>query len=1120
MSEKIDPYKPYIYLPESQDDFDWEAWPVPSGHVTKIVLGKLDETVGGITPPPDLAKRFPNLALLHLWGLDALQALPELPAGLKELDVRGCKHLEALPELPSGLEVLDLGECSALAPRALQEKRLTELTYLHLDGCIQLKAKDVETLLEGSSEQKPSLLREFTAAGCDQWAALEIPPLASLRKLVLTDCSELRSLEGLEALPALDHLNLNGCEKLEALPLLHKNLYLQYFLNHDCPALRTFAGLDVRTVHRSESMEENVAETFKMLQRTRGEPAELVMAKILFLGSGRCGKTTTAKALQWYDRYQDNQALDPHAKQPTTHGIQFFSWDTDFSLQEINAGVNAAGTAQMWDFGGQELYHNTHRLFAAEGALFVIVTTAEETHAQRIKDELAEQGNQQAFKEENEFRKIKYWLDYVKNAREPKKVSDFKVAGKAPAIHIVYTGTTETNAAKQDILKQAADYGPLILSGEIPVTAIDFSDRHGTKTAIQAVLAWAKRRLGVSADELGIRVPALVKQASDYANEKLESKKAKDHAGSFDEWEKALSGLPANDINWDAAIQTRHAGAVARHLHNCGRIFWLRHSQIRDRLIYNQKWAIDLIYGLFDRSHPVDFISFSSKPFAEEKLRKILEDECRTYQNLESDAEKDLFVDYLEKCNICKRIHDGKWIAVASALLPRPSEKILEPANQSWAQTMGELGASAINYSFVIAGKDAVLLGNSDYLDLLAEVAKRLKEKTLAVPLLGEEDDAKREGATRFESKHRFHHELWLWQNGFQSKILKTSYGRDETLEQVVLRVAWRPFYQDPETPSFQGGLFIELLCSDEECYGSRLDEVLFGKEAVLGFFKDKVEKTDLRPNDLSFFSLNPGGLRGLTGPDWTTPFHGPASSDLRPHVAISYRNTEQELANEIESSLLNAGLSVFAYKADERDKIERGENGTSIVGIYDRLRHARVIIFLLSREFFEEPDQSMGKNLYTPVEVIDAVDATVNGYSAEEIKNLKIPSEYPIEGRMIKGRPPQANILVRSKNEDLGTREIPELIKDVIKKYLENVGQPRAKRYGLEPMPVLETREDAATRRMNRDLNAVTRFCDLVSPQNKQLATIDPNRPDKFVELLGMVRVGLAKANGSNIKK
>jgi len=94
----------YLHRPEGLAD--WSAWPVPSPEITKIVIGKLGRGHGGTTLPADFAKRFPNLKLLHLWGVEGLTVLPELPAGLEELDVRKCQELERLPELPAGLKVL------------------------------------------------------------------------------------------------------------------------------------------------------------------------------------------------------------------------------------------------------------------------------------------------------------------------------------------------------------------------------------------------------------------------------------------------------------------------------------------------------------------------------------------------------------------------------------------------------------------------------------------------------------------------------------------------------------------------------------------------------------------------------------------------------------------------------------------------------------------------------------------------------------------------------------------------------------------------------------------------------------------------------------------------------
>ena len=60
-------------------------------------------------------------------------------------------------------------------------------------------------------------------------------------------------------------------------------------------------------------------------------------------------------------------------------------------------------TVHVWDFGGQEIYHNTHRLFASEGTVFVIVTTHRDTHTARLDKEIKDRRHETQAMSREEF---------------------------------------------------------------------------------------------------------------------------------------------------------------------------------------------------------------------------------------------------------------------------------------------------------------------------------------------------------------------------------------------------------------------------------------------------------------------------------------------------------------------------------------------------------------------------------------------------------------------------------------------------------------------------------------------------------------------------------------------
>jgi internalin A len=86
--------------------------------------------------------------------------------------------------------------------------------------------------------------------------------------------------------------------------------------------------------------------------------------KVQLVGNGRVGKTTLAYALE--HKYAPNEPFK------STHGIVIKE------LQQPLDGEDNPVTLQLWDFGGQEIYHATHRLFLSDNCLYLLLW-AEET---------------------------------------------------------------------------------------------------------------------------------------------------------------------------------------------------------------------------------------------------------------------------------------------------------------------------------------------------------------------------------------------------------------------------------------------------------------------------------------------------------------------------------------------------------------------------------------------------------------------------------------------------------------------------------------------------------------------------------------------------------------------
>ena len=87
----------------------------------------------------------------------------------------------------------------------------------------------------------------------------------------------------------------------------------------------------------------------------------LYEAKLLLVGEGYAGKTSLANKV-----LDPDYKLKPPTKDTSTQGIDILQWQ--FSGRDGNTyKIN------IWDFGGQEIYHQTHQFFLTERSLYLLV---------------------------------------------------------------------------------------------------------------------------------------------------------------------------------------------------------------------------------------------------------------------------------------------------------------------------------------------------------------------------------------------------------------------------------------------------------------------------------------------------------------------------------------------------------------------------------------------------------------------------------------------------------------------------------------------------------------------------------------------------------------------------
>ncbi len=98
---------------------------------------------------------------------------------------------------------------------------------------------------------------------------------------------------------------------------------------------------------------------FYFQTRDPNDTEELNEAKLLIVGEGEAGKTTLAKKLL-------NPDYELEKQEPSTEGIDVMRW-------EFTQANGKPFRINLWDFGGQEIYHHTHQFFLTERSLYILL---------------------------------------------------------------------------------------------------------------------------------------------------------------------------------------------------------------------------------------------------------------------------------------------------------------------------------------------------------------------------------------------------------------------------------------------------------------------------------------------------------------------------------------------------------------------------------------------------------------------------------------------------------------------------------------------------------------------------------------------------------------------------
>lgn len=344
-----------------------------------INLQSLDLSNNELTTLPKSFDQLTSLQSLHLID-NKLTSLPE-----------GFGHLVKLPSLDlsnNSLRTLpeSIGQLNHLPSLDLSNNKLTTLpeSIGKLANLPSLNLSNNKLITLPESIGQLTNLKSLDLSNNELITFPEsIGHLTSLESLNL---SHNRFIGLPEAICKLDNLSslIIYSDKLTTLPNWLaklpklKHLYLSTNSRIETPPLEV---LKISRWHSGEADLEALRTYFRQ-QEEVGEEA-LYEAKLIIVGEPGAGKTSLTRKL-----------LNPNAPLPakdeSTEGIDVHNWIFPIKMVNDRLVVNkiidknqspsekSSFRVNIWDFGGQEIYHATHQFFLTRRSLYVVVADARE----------------------------------------------------------------------------------------------------------------------------------------------------------------------------------------------------------------------------------------------------------------------------------------------------------------------------------------------------------------------------------------------------------------------------------------------------------------------------------------------------------------------------------------------------------------------------------------------------------------------------------------------------------------------------------------------------------------------------------------------------------------------
>lgn len=327
--------------------------------------------------------------------------------------------------------------------------------------------------------------------------------------------------------------------------------------------------------------------------------------KVLLIGNGNAGKTNILKRFVGEDF---NPQWD------STHGIIIHKHHEEgFDLY-------------FWDFGGQDIYHNTHRLFMQQEAVYVLAWRKETELNERTLHPIT-LPNGEVITRSYRNHPLDYWLNYARQL------------GKGSPMIVTQTNIAEDGKMEKLVAPVKEKYAQDFPEGLV----LCYVESHEEQDAYQDFESLKK---AVIQSVKGIKnkqekISAALFQLREYLRG-LQEKGEK--TLSLETYRKEAREMGVLDPDRELKTWLFRTGVV-----------YFQEGVFDNRIILDQTWAINAIYALFDRSDQrMDEIRLRGGEFTGQKLREIW---AKEYPNQQV---HEMLLSFMLDCDICYEVDAGE----------------------------------------------------------------------------------------------------------------------------------------------------------------------------------------------------------------------------------------------------------------------------------------------------------------------------------------------------------------------------------------------------------------------------------------------------------------------------